>query len=321
MKYHVDDGRRSRVTRRRPTPTPRRGVPPCGGRDVSKVNNITKHKREQSKFMASMDEHTLHTGIISRTVSHNVKQNIKHPIYLRDILEISYGALNTQGGFPENLFEIGKKIDDLEKFYEDSIINILFVNRIHEKQSYVCKHSKCAIIHLQRVYVSKSEIGTSDNYSMLNDTPNCFHLYTYRKKKYLSHLYVKVSDVKLAQRRTRGQGRAEERVGEFVGHYIERGRKLRAADEEGGVENKHSTKRCKVEGSCGLKMKPANFHFVNHADTHCQANPPVIPSRSRSLRLRCLEGMVSSGLIGGPPPPPPAPLPPPENNAIPFAFR
>ena len=67
-------------------------------------------------------------------------------------------------------------------------------------------------------------------------------------------------------------------------------------------------------------MKPANFHFVNHAgDTHCQANPPVIPSRSRSLRLRCLEGMVSSGLIGGPPPPPPAPLPPPENNAIPFA--
>ncbi|KYN12765.1 hypothetical protein ALC57_15043 [Trachymyrmex cornetzi] len=224
MKYHVDDGRRSRVTRRRPTPTPRRGVPPCGGRDVSKVNNITKHKREQSKFM--MDKHTLR-NYFTDTVSHNVKQNIKHPTYLRNIPEISYGALNTHGGIPENLFEI-------------------------------------------------------------------------------------VSDVKLAQRRTRGQGHAEERVGEFVGHYIERGRKLRAAD----------TKRCKVEGSCGLKMKPANFHFVNHAgDTHCQANPPVIPSRSRSLRLRCLEGMVSSGLIGGPPPPPPAPLPPPENNAIPSAFR
>lgn len=65
-------------------------------------------------------------------------------------------------------------------------------------------------------------------------------------------------------------------------------------------------------------MNPASPHCVNHAgDTHCQANPPVIPSRSRSLRLRCLEGMVSSGLMGGPPPPPPAPLPPPENNAIP----
>lgn len=29
-----------------------------------------------------------------------------------------------------------------------------------------------------------------------------------------------VSDVKLAQRRAKGQGRAEERVGEFLGHYI-----------------------------------------------------------------------------------------------------
>jgi len=58
MKYHVDDGRRSRVTRRRPTPTPRRGVPPCGGRDVSKVNNITKHKWEQSKYVHSTDPWT-----------------------------------------------------------------------------------------------------------------------------------------------------------------------------------------------------------------------------------------------------------------------
>ncbi|TGZ49158.1 Uncharacterized protein DBV15_09518 [Temnothorax longispinosus] len=69
-------------------------------------------------------------------------------------------------------------------------------------------------------------------------------------------------------------------------------------------------------------MNLVSFRFVNHADdTHCQANPPVMPSRSRSLRLRCLEGMGSSGLMGGPPPPPPAPLPPPENNAIPSASR
>lgn len=56
-------------------------------------------------------------------------------------------------------------------------------------------------------------------------------------------------------------------------------------------------------------------------NTHCQANPPVMPSRSRSLRLRCLEGTAgSSGFMGGgPPPAPPAPLPPPpENNAIPY---
>ncbi|KYQ49986.1 hypothetical protein ALC60_10923 [Trachymyrmex zeteki] len=205
MKYHVDDGRRSRVTRRRPTPTLRRGVPPCGGRDVSKVNNITKHKREQSKYV----------------------------------------------------------------------------------------HSTDPIIHLQRVYMSKSEIGTSNNYSLLNDAPNCSTYIQYLSNISIYTTYASLSDVKLTQRRTRGQGRAEERVGEFVGHYIERRRKLRAADEEGEVENK----------------------------THCQANPPVIPSRSRSLRLRCLEGMVSSGLIGGPPPPPPAPLPPPENNAIPSAFR
>ncbi|KYM85463.1 hypothetical protein ALC53_04706 [Atta colombica] len=231
MKYHVDDRRRSCVTRRRPTPTPRRGVPPCGGRDVSKVNNITKHKREQSKnnTVMQIQRTSISFGIISRTVSHNVKQNIKHPTYLRDILEISYSALNTQGGFPENLFEIGKKIDGFEEFYEDSIINS---NSI----------TIDAVAHPSR----------------------CRYAYIYPK----------------------------------------------------------CTKRCKVEGTCGLKMKPVNFHFVNHAgDTHCQANPPVIPSRSRSLRLRCLEGMVSSGLIGGPPPPPPAPLPPPENNAIPFAFR
>ncbi|KYN33033.1 hypothetical protein ALC56_12667, partial [Trachymyrmex septentrionalis] len=86
--------------------------------------------------------------------------------YLRDISEMSYGALNAQGGFPENLFEIGKKIDGFEEFYKDSIINNVYNEIIY-------LHSKCAIIHLQRVYMSKSEIRTSDNYSVLNDTPNC----------------------------------------------------------------------------------------------------------------------------------------------------
>lgn len=55
------------------------------------------------------------------------------------------------------------------------------------------------------------------------------------------------------------------------------------------------------------------------SDTHCQANPPVMPSLSRSFKLRCLEGsdegVSSSGLLDGGPLPPPVP-PPPENNAI-----
>lgn len=55
-------------------------------------------------------------------------------------------------------------------------------------------------------------------------------------------------------------------------------------------------------------------------NTHCQANPPVMPSRNRSLRLRCLEGTEgSSGFMGGGPPPPLPP--PPENNAIPSTYR
>ena len=51
-------------------------------------------------------------------------------------------------------------------------------------------------------------------------------------------------------------------------------------------------------------------------NTHCHVNPPVIPSRRRSLRLRCLEGVPEdpewSWDLGGVSLPPV----PPANNSI-----
>ncbi|EFN84011.1 hypothetical protein EAI_03397 [Harpegnathos saltator] len=96
------------------------------------------------------------------------------------------------------------------------------------------------------------------------------------------------------------------------------GEKSINADDARKEDKKDALYAMKERKESKRKIRDEYSESTGDDNTHCQANPPVMPSRSRSLRLRCLEGTAgSSGFMGGGPPPP-APLPPPpENNAIP----
>lgn len=61
--------------------------------------------------------------------------------------------------------------------------------------------------------------------------------------------------------------------------------------------------------------------YMTTNNTHCHVNPPVIPSRRRSLRLRCREGVLEGVGWSWDPGGVSLPPPPPANNAIFFFFK